>query len=78
MTASDKAKQWMAENQKAFECWNRFVEQQGLPLARFNNLGREPERDAGQQWAKDNPEVIESSNAYVEGRGLPLEKYRKF
>lgn len=78
MTASDKAKQWMAENQKAFECWNRFVEQHGLPLARFNNLGRAPERDAGKQWPEENSEAIESSNDYVEKHGLPLEKYRSF
>ena len=78
MTLSDKAKQWVEENTKAFECWNRFVEQHGLPLARFNNLGREPEREAGQQWAEDNREAIESSNDYVEEHGLPLEKYRKF
>lgn len=57
MTKLDKAKQWMAQNRKAFECWNRFVEQHGLPLAPFNNLGREPARDAGKQWAEDNPEV---------------------
>lgn len=66
MTTSDKAKKWVAENQKAFECWNRHVKEHGLPLAQFNNLGREPEHDAGQQWAEDNREAIE--------HGLPLQK----
>lgn len=56
MTQSDKTKKWVAENKKAFECWNRFVEQHGLPLAQFNDFGREPERDAGKRWAEDNPE----------------------
>lgn len=62
MTLSDKAKKWVAESQKAFECWNRHVKEHGLPLAQFNNLGRESEHDAGQQWAKDNPEVIDVVN----------------
>lgn len=78
MTQSDKAKKWMAENALAFECWNRFVEQHGLPLARFNNLGREPERGAGKQWVEANREAIESSNAYVDKHGLPLGKCMKF
>lgn len=66
MTLSDKAKQWVEENTKAFECWNRHVEEHGLPLSQFNQLGREQEHDAGQQWAEDNREAIESSNDYVE------------
>lgn len=78
MTLSDKAKQWVEENTKAFECWNRHVEEHGLPLSQFNQLGREQERDAGKQWAEANREAIESSNAYVDKHGLPLEKYRKF
>lgn len=78
MTQSDKAKKWMAENKKAFECWNRFVEKHGLPLAQFNNLGRAPEHDSGKRWAEDNREAIESSNDYVDKHGLPLGKCRKF
>ncbi|MGV0953265.1 MAG: type II toxin-antitoxin system CcdA family antitoxin [Fluviibacter sp.] len=41
MTQSDNARRWAADNRKAFECWNRFVERHGLPLAQFNELGRE-------------------------------------
>jgi len=41
MTQSDKAKQWVAENAKAFDCWNRHVEEHGLPLAEFSPLGQE-------------------------------------
>lgn len=62
MTESDKAKKWMAENAKAFECWNRFVERHGLPLAQFNELGRVPD----------------NKPTNVEAHGLPLEKERKF
>lgn len=42
MTESEKAKKWLAENAKAFACWNRHVEEHGLPLAKFNELGRVP------------------------------------
>lgn len=41
MNLNEKAKQWIVENTKAVECWNKHVEEHGLPLAQFNNLGRE-------------------------------------
>ncbi|MEN9902798.1 MAG: hypothetical protein RL651_1462 [Pseudomonadota bacterium] len=43
MTQSDKAKKWMAENAKAIECWNRHVEEHGLPLAEHCSFLGKPE-----------------------------------
>ncbi|BBU71874.1 hypothetical protein ICHIJ1_17930 [Fluviibacter phosphoraccumulans] len=78
MSQSDKAKKWVEDNRNATECWNKYVEKHGLPLAQFNDLGRELDRAAGKQWPEEHSESIESSNDYVEQHGLPLEKYRKF
>lgn len=43
MSQSDKARRWAADNRKAFNCWNRFVEQDGLPLAEHCNFLGKPE-----------------------------------
>lgn len=32
------AQQWITENAKAFECWNKYVEKNGLPLAKYTQL----------------------------------------
>jgi antitoxin CcdA len=36
--ASEKAKQWQAENRAAMDAWNDYVEQNGLPLAEFRQF----------------------------------------
>lgn len=36
--AEKRAEIWQAENQKAFECWNSYVEKNGLPLAKYRGF----------------------------------------
>ena len=36
--AEKRAELWVAENQKAFECWNAYVEKNGLPLGKYRNF----------------------------------------
>lgn len=36
--AEKRAELWVTENAKAFECWNEYVEQNGLPLAKHRNF----------------------------------------
>lgn len=33
-----RAELWIKENAKAFECWNRFVEKNGLPLEQYRSF----------------------------------------
>jgi antitoxin CcdA len=33
-----RAELWIAENAKAFECWNSYVEEKGLPLAKYRSF----------------------------------------
>jgi len=36
--AERRAELWVAENAKAFECWNDYVEKNGLPLAKYRSF----------------------------------------
>jgi len=36
--AEKRAALWVAENAKAFECWNAYVEKSGLPLAKYRSF----------------------------------------
>jgi len=36
--AKKRAEQWVAENAKAFDCWNAYVEKNGLPLAKYRSF----------------------------------------
>lgn len=36
--AEKRAELWVAENAEAFECWNAYVEKNGLPLARYRTF----------------------------------------
>ena len=36
--ADKRAELWLAENQKAFDCWNAYVEKNGLPLAKYRSF----------------------------------------
>lgn len=36
--AEKRAELWVAENQKAFECWNAYVEKNGLPLGKYKSF----------------------------------------
>lgn len=36
--AEKRAEQWVAENAKAFDCWNAYVEKNGLPLAKYRGF----------------------------------------
>jgi antitoxin CcdA len=36
--AKKRAALWVAENAKAFECWNAHVEKNGLPLAKYRSF----------------------------------------
>ena len=36
--AEKRAELWVAENAKAFECWNAYVEKNGLPLAKYRSF----------------------------------------
>lgn len=65
---SNKARQWMAENAKAFECWNKYVEKNGLPLARFNDPGQESGETILQLTDEQIPRFVEAAK---EGKGLP-------
>lgn len=78
MALSDKAQRWAADNRKAFDCWNRHVEEHGLPLAQYNDLGQEPD---------DTPETVlhltdEQKPRFIEaalaGRGLPADIVQSF
>lgn len=75
MNLSKKARQWMAENSKAFDCWNRYVEQHGLPLAKFNPLGQEPGETILHLTDEQKPRFIEAALA---GRGLPADIVESF
>lgn len=75
MTLSDKAKRWIAENAKAFECWNRFVERNGLPLARFNPLGQVPGETILHLSDEQKPQFIEAAKT---GKGLPADIAESF
>jgi antitoxin CcdA len=33
--ADEKARRWLEENKAALEQWNKYVEQNGLPLAKY-------------------------------------------
>jgi antitoxin CcdA len=33
--ADEKARRWLKENKEALEQWNKYVEQNGLPLAKY-------------------------------------------
>lgn len=70
MTESDKAKKWMAENAKAFECWNRFVEGHGLPLARFNDLGQK--HDEPPAYEQDDGPLTEAELNRIREQAAPM------
>ncbi|PTD95886.1 type II toxin-antitoxin system CcdA family antitoxin [Pseudothauera lacus] len=36
--AEKRAALWVAENAEAFECWNAYVEKNGLPLAKYRTF----------------------------------------
>jgi len=36
--AEKRAELWLAENKKAFGCWNAYVEKNGLPLAKYRSF----------------------------------------
>jgi antitoxin CcdA len=36
--AEKRAELWVAENAKAFECWNAYIEKNGVPLAKYRNF----------------------------------------
>lgn len=36
--AEKRAELWVAENAMAFECWNAYVEKNGLPLAKYRSF----------------------------------------
>lgn len=36
--AERRAELWLAENRKAFDCWNEYVEKNGLPLAKYRSF----------------------------------------
>lgn len=36
--AEKRAEQWVKENAKAFECWNAYVDKNGLPLAKYRTF----------------------------------------
>lgn len=80
MTQSNKAKQWVAENAKAFDCWNKYVEKNGLPLARFNPLGQMPdespayEQDDGPLTAPEMNQIREQA-APMLGKGPVLRRW---
>ena len=38
VVAEKRAELWVAENQKAFECWNAYVEKNGLPLGQYRSF----------------------------------------
>ena len=36
--AEKRSEIWLKENAKAFECWNDYVERNGLPLAKYRSF----------------------------------------
>lgn len=36
--AERRTELWLQENQKAFECWNNYIERNGLPLAKYRSF----------------------------------------
>jgi antitoxin CcdA len=36
--ADKRAKLWVKENLKAFDCWNAYVEKNGLPLDKYRSF----------------------------------------
>jgi antitoxin CcdA len=36
--AEKRAELWVAENAKAFECWNAYIEKNGLPLEKYRSF----------------------------------------
>ena len=36
--AEKRAELWLKENAKAFECWNAYVEKNGLPLEKYRSF----------------------------------------
>lgn len=36
--AEKRAELWVAENRKAFDCWNEYVEKNGLPLGKYRSF----------------------------------------
>ncbi len=36
--AEKRAELWLKENAKAFECWNAYVEKNGLPLEKYRTF----------------------------------------
>ena len=36
--AEKRTELWVAENAKAFECWNDYVEKNGLPLTKYRSF----------------------------------------
>ena len=36
--AEKRAEIWLRENKKAFECWNAYVEKNGLPLEKYRSF----------------------------------------
>jgi len=36
--AEKRAELWLIENAKAFECWNTYVENNGLPLEKYRSF----------------------------------------
>lgn len=68
MTQTDKARQWMDENAKAIESSNAYVEKNGLPLARFTDLGQDPDETILQLTDEQIPRFVAAAKA---GKGLP-------
>lgn len=69
MSQSDKARRWAADNRKAFDCWNRLDEQNGLPLAEFNELGRAP--DDQPTYEPDDGPLTEAEIKQVRAQAAP-------
>lgn len=36
--AENRAERWVAENSNAIDCWNKYVEENGLPLAKYRSF----------------------------------------
>ena len=36
--AEKRAELWVAENRKAFDCWDEYVEKNGLPLGKYRSF----------------------------------------
>lgn len=69
MTQSENARCWIEENLKAFDCWNRFVERHGLPLAEFSELGRAP--DDQPTYEPDDGPLTEAEINQVRAQAAP-------